>query len=58
MNVNKVAQGLLIVGGLNWLLEAFRTGLTAWLPWNVAMIIYILIGISAIYKLFTHRNHA
>ncbi|MFZ3020169.1 MAG: DUF378 domain-containing protein [Minisyncoccia bacterium] len=57
MNINKIAQGLLIVGGLNWLLEAFHTGLTQWLPWNIAMVIYILVGISALYKLFGNRSH-
>ena len=46
---------LVIIGGLNWGLEAFHTGLSAWLPWNVAMIIYILVGLSALYELFTHK---
>ncbi len=56
MNINKVAHWLLIIGGLNWLLEAFHTGLTSWLPWNIAMIVYVVIGLAAIYKIFTHHN--
>lgn len=51
---------LLIVGGLNWLLTAFG--------WNVvemifgagsmlAMIIYILVGLSAIYELVVHKKN-
>ncbi len=56
MNVNKVAHWLLIIGGLNWLLEAFRTGLTSWLPWNVATIVYVVIGLAAIYKLFSRHQ--
>lgn len=57
MNVNKIAQGLLIIGGLNWLLVAFGTGLGEWLPSQISMVIYILVGIAALYKLFVNRNH-
>lgn len=52
-----VAWILLIIGGLNWLL----TGLiTSWdlansLGDTVAMIIYVLVGLSAILELFTHK---
>ena len=55
MKLHKIAFFLLVIGGLNWGLEAFHTGLTAWLPWNVAMIIYVLVGLSAIYEIFTHK---
>ena len=55
--VHMVAWILLVVGGLNWGLTAFG--------WNVvdmllgagstlAMIVYILVGLSAVYELFTH----
>ena len=57
MKLHKLAFFLLVIGGLNWGLEAFHTGLTYWLPWNVAMIIYIIVGLSAIYELFTHRSN-
>jgi uncharacterized membrane protein YuzA (DUF378 family) len=57
MKLHKIAFILLIIGGLNWGLEAFHSGLSAWLPWNVAMIIYILVGLSALYEVFTHKNN-
>ena len=56
MKLHKIAFILLVIGGLNWGLEAFHTGLTEWLPWNVAMIIYILVGLSALYEIFTHKG--
>ena len=51
---------LLVVGGLNWLLTAF--------DWNVvdavfgagsgiAKVVYVLIGLSAIYELATHKKN-
>jgi len=57
MKLHKIAFFLLVIGGLNWGLEAFHTGLSVWLPWNVAMIIYILVGLSAIYEIFTHKQN-
>jgi uncharacterized membrane protein YuzA (DUF378 family) len=57
MKLHKLAWILVIIGGLNWGLEAFHTGLTAWLPWNVAMIIYIIVGLAALYELFTHGKN-
>jgi len=56
--MHTVASVLLIVGGLNWLLDAFG--------WNVVemifgagstltMIVYVLVGLAALYELFTHR---
>ncbi|MEK7194546.1 MAG: DUF378 domain-containing protein [Patescibacteria group bacterium] len=54
--LHKVAFVLLIIGGLNWGLEAFGTGLSQWLPGNVAMIIYILVAISAIIEVFGHKK--
>ena len=50
---------LLVIGGLNWGLTAFG--------WNVvdmifgmgstiSMIIYILVGLSALYEIFNHKN--
>ena len=51
---------ILIIGGLNWLAVAFK--------WNVvdkifgagstlAMIVYILVGLSALYQIFTHKSY-
>ena len=47
---------LLVVGGLNWLLAAFGYGIGNWLPANVSMIVYVLVGLSAIYEVVTHKT--
>lgn len=56
-----IAFILLIVGGLNWgLVGLFEWDLVAWLGSVtapvVATIIYILVGISALVELFTHKK--
>lgn len=51
---------LLIVGGLNWLLHAFNWNLVDKLLGQgstVAMVVYVLIGLSAIYELVTHKQN-
>ena len=55
--MHKLAFVLLIVGGLNWGLEAFGTGLGHWFGGVILTIIYALIGLSALYELFTHKHH-
>ena len=53
-----VAFLLLIVGGLNWGLEGiFNWGIVSFLPGGVAQIIYILVGVAAVYELITHKGH-
>ena len=49
---------LVIVGGLNWLLAAFGYDLGMYLgaESSITKAIYILIGLSAIYLLFTHKK--
>ncbi len=48
---------LLIVGGLNWLLEAFNWGLSTWgISMGVLRVIYVLVGISALIELFSHKK--
>ena len=54
--IHKIAFILLIVGGLNWGLEAFGYGIGNYLPENIAMIIYVLIGISAVVEIFGHKK--
>lgn len=55
MNLNRLAQVLLIIGGLNWLLVGLFTGwdLASFLTEAVARVIYVLVGLSALYALFT-----
>lgn len=58
--VHMVTFILLVVGGLNWLLY----GLLGWeigslvggMGSPIAKIIYILVGLSAIYELVTHKK--
>jgi uncharacterized membrane protein YuzA (DUF378 family) len=54
--LHKIAFALLIVGGLNWGLEAFGYGLGNWLPAGLMMTVYILVGLSALYEVFAHKS--
>lgn len=54
-----IAFILLIIGGLNWLLVgAFNLDLvmTIFGQGTLAKLIYVLVGLSAIYELITHKN--
>jgi uncharacterized protein len=62
--VHMVAFVLLVVGGLNWLLVAFGFNLVEMIAsvfggsaGMVAKLVYILVGLSAIYELITHKSH-
>jgi uncharacterized membrane protein YuzA (DUF378 family) len=49
---------LLVVGGLNWLLKVFNFDLASWgLPDMLMKIVYLLVGLSALYELFTHKKN-
>lgn len=52
--LHKVAFVLLIIGGLNWGLTAFGWNVVAYLGDTLAMIVYVLVGLSALYLVFTH----
>jgi uncharacterized membrane protein YuzA (DUF378 family) len=60
-NLHMVTFILLVVGGLNWLLF----GLFAWdigmlfggMSSMVSKIIYILVGLSAVYEIATHKQN-
>ena len=58
-SLNSITFVLLIVGGLNWLLFAL-TGMDVGsilggMDSMIAKVIYILVGLSAIYQLVTHK---
>jgi len=59
--VHMVAFILLIVGGLNWLLVGLFNGLNVVelvLGTGVlAKAVYVLVGLSALYELVTHKSH-
>jgi uncharacterized membrane protein YuzA (DUF378 family) len=57
--LHTIAFVLLIVGGLNWLLVAFNYNLVDMIfgvGSSLARIIYILVGLSAIYEAVTHKG--
>lgn len=57
MKLHKIAFILLIIGGLNWLLVGLISGwdLGAYITSTIARIVYILVGLSALYEVFTHK---
>jgi uncharacterized membrane protein YuzA (DUF378 family) len=56
--MHKIAFILLIVGGLNWGLTALVGGwdLANYVGATVAMVVYILVGVAALYEVFTHKG--
>ena len=59
MKLHKIAFILLIIGGLNWLLVGLVSGwdLSAYIGASIARIVYILVGLSALYEVFTHKGN-
>jgi uncharacterized membrane protein YuzA (DUF378 family) len=61
MKIHTITFILLVVGGLNWLL----VGVFGWdvgqlfggMDAIVSKIIYILVGLSAVYEIVTHKNN-
>lgn len=56
MKLHKIAFILLIIGGLNWLLTAFGYGIGNYVSMGVANIIYIVVGLAAVYEIFGHKK--
>lgn len=61
--LHMVAFLLLVIGGLNWLLVGVISfDLVAWLFMDIlgmdilARVVYILVGLSAVYELVTHKG--
>ena len=55
--LHSIAFILVIIGGLNWLLVGlFNWGVGNWLGAGLAQIGYILVGLSAVYLLITHKK--
>jgi len=54
--LHMIAWILVIVGGLNWLLVGlFDLNVVAYLGMTLARIVYILVGLGALWELFTHK---
>ncbi len=56
--LHKLTWILVIIGGLNWLLIGlFDWGVGSVLPAGIARIVYILVGLSALVELFSHKKN-
>ena len=57
--LHKVTFILLVIGGLNWGLEFFGWGIGSWsfLSSGLVSLVYLLVGISALVEIFTHKNN-
>ena len=55
--LHMVAWVLVIIGALNWGLEAFGWGVGQWLGSSISMLVYVLIGLAGLYELFTHKSN-
>jgi hypothetical protein len=54
--LHMIAWILVIIGGLVWLIVGlFNVNVVAYLGDTVARIVYVLVGLSALYELFTHK---
>ncbi|HEY4496392.1 MAG TPA: DUF378 domain-containing protein [Candidatus Paceibacterota bacterium] len=59
-NLHLAAWILLIVGGLNWLLVGLGGSgwdLVSYLGSALSRIVFILVGLAAIYEITTHKNN-
>ncbi len=55
--LHSVAFMLVVIGGLNWLLVGIGVGdIVEYLPAVLAKIVYIIIGLSAILLVVTHKK--
>lgn len=56
--LHMVSWVLLIIGGLNWGLVYFHHDLATWgLSMTILRIVYLLVGLSALYELFVHKRN-
>lgn len=56
MKLHKVAFVLLVIGGLNWGLEVLGYGLGNYLPSGLMTLVYVLVALSALYEIFSHKG--
>ncbi len=54
--LHKLTFILLIIGGLNWGLEVFGYGVGMFLPMGVANAVYLLVAVSALIEVFSHKG--
>ena len=56
MKIHTITFILLIIGGLNWGLEAAGFGIGNYVPSGLAVTIYALVALSALYEIFSHKG--
>ena len=56
MKIHTITFILLIIGGLNWGPEVLGYGIGNYLPSGLTTVIYILVGLSALYEVFNHKT--
>ena len=56
MKLHKIAYILVIIGALNWGLEVLGYGLGNYLPMGLMTVVYILVALSAVYEIFSHKG--
>ncbi|MEK7176004.1 MAG: DUF378 domain-containing protein [Patescibacteria group bacterium] len=56
MKIHIITFILLIIGGLNWGLEVLGYGLGNYLPAGLMTLVYALVGLSALYEVFSHKR--
>ena len=56
MKIHTITFILLIIGGLNWGLEAAGFGIGNYIPSGIATLIYVLVALSALYEVFSHKG--
>jgi uncharacterized membrane protein YuzA (DUF378 family) len=56
--LHTVTWVLLVIGGLNWGLEVLGWGIGSWsfLPSSLVTLVYALVGLSALFEIFNHKN--
>jgi len=58
--MHKVTFILLVIGGLNWLLIGLggpQWDVVSKLGDNVARVVFVLVGLSALWEIFTHKKN-
>ena len=55
--LHSVSFILLVIGGLNWLGVAFGLNVVDKLGSSLAMLVYVLVGLSAIVQVATHKGY-
>lgn len=55
--LHKVTFVLLVIGGLNWGLMLLGWDVGTFLPASLTKLIYVLVALSAVIEIFTHKNN-